>query len=1032
MRNETRWACSVVVVALLGQPLARAAPAPPDITSASLVNRLSEQEAARRPPLRIEGTVVYSDGAWGLLFVTGDSGTVFLDPLALPATPALGTRLEVEGVASWLRGAAGVSPRSARARGQAPLPAAKPLTAVNDSVVSPAWVSLEGVVHAVSAEPGRGRLRLDVSGVAVRVRVPEPAAPTQPDLVDARVRLQGVFESRPGTNREPRLWMPGWSALTVLEPAPATSALPIRTVAEVRGLAGSPAAAAHRVRVAVRVAGRRSMTRFLVEDDSGQMEAELKQPDIVQQGGRIDLAGFVSATGDRLALVDTLSLAITNAGTAPSARDPGLRTLRTAAEIRALSRGEAARGHPVLIEGVVSYSDPGQNHLFVQDGSAGVYVHTGFHDLGVVAGSRVRLRGFTGPGDLAPIVVDPVVQITGWGPLPPATPVGAARLLSGQDDCRRVQVTAIVHSVQRVEGRIVYALDAEGQRIRAYLPRPAADLDPDALVDAKVRVSAVCGTYANWRRQLDSVVLFVSSPGEVEVLERPVVQAFSLPRTLVAEMLRVGGEQRFGRRLRASGVVLHQTPDRRLFLRDGTGTLCVTLLRSLPTFPGEEVDVVGFPSPGRFSPALEDAVGKIVARGPVPRPVAVTAGQLLGGAHDGDLVSLQAVLHDVVPTDTGLHLAARSGETLFEAVLETEQPAAATYERGSRVELQGIADLREEAGGEGSRVRVLLRTPLDVRVLERPSWWTPQRVRWVFLGLAGVLVASLAWVLTLRREVRARTRELRSRMDREAEIERHLRAELERRVEERTRELSELQKRLIREERLAALGKITTTVSHELRNPLATIGGSLFLIGEALGAGPSRPRRALERAERNVRRANEIIEELLDYARTRPLHRARTDVDTWLRQGRADLAVPGGVELRLDLESGAVAELDGPRLLRCVINLVANAAEAILGTSPPATQKGTTIELGTRLADGRVEIRVQDDGPGIPSELLDQVFEPFFSTKDKGVGLGLSLVRQIAQQHGGGVTLTSRPGDTTFTLWLPVAERREAEARRGA
>jgi signal transduction histidine kinase len=268
-------------------------------------------------------------------------------------------------------------------------------------------------------------------------------------------------------------------------------------------------------------------------------------------------------------------------------------------------------------------------------------------------------------------------------------------------------------------------------------------------------------------------------------------------------------------------------------------------------------------------------------------------------------------------------------------------------------------------------------------------------------------------------------------MEHESQVERQVRAQLEELVQVRSLQVDELRKRLVREERMAALGKITATVSHELRNPLATIRGSLFLIGEALHDAPPRARKALARAERNLERTNGIIDELLDYARVRPLQRERTDVDGWLRQALVDLSVPSGVELHLALGSGAIAELDRPRLFRCIINLVTNSADSILGGSPPVTQTGSRVELATRLRAGRLEIEVSDDGPGVPPELQEQVFEPFFSTKAKGVGLGLPLVRQIAQQHGGGVTLASRPGATTFKLWLPAQDGGAAGAPAG-
>jgi signal transduction histidine kinase/ligand-binding sensor domain-containing protein len=301
-----------------------------------------------------------------------------------------------------------------------------------------------------------------------------------------------------------------------------------------------------------------------------------------------------------------------------------------------------------------------------------------------------------------------------------------------------------------------------------------------------------------------------------------------------------------------------------------------------------------------------------------------------------------------------------------------------------------------------------------LRLTVRPPFWATDGFR----GTLALLLSAAA-VLAYRRRVsriHARARELAEKVaERTRELDLAY-TELQR----RTTDLERAQEELLKEERLATLGKITATVSHELRNPLSTIRGSLFVLSESLPPAAGRARRAFERIERNVRRCDAIVGEMLEFTRNRPAERVVVEIDPWLDAASGELSLPAGVELRRDFAANARARISAERLFSCLVNLVSNAADAITGAEA-APARGRSIEIGSRLVEGRIEIRVRDDGPGIPSELRPRLFEPLFSTKPFGVGLGLALVRRVMEQHEGGIEVDSRPGDTTFTLWLPEA-----------
>lgn len=261
-------------------------------------------------------------------------------------------------------------------------------------------------------------------------------------------------------------------------------------------------------------------------------------------------------------------------------------------------------------------------------------------------------------------------------------------------------------------------------------------------------------------------------------------------------------------------------------------------------------------------------------------------------------------------------------------------------------------------------------------------------------------------------------RDITDRKHTEEELRRY-REQLEELVENRTAELRATQEELLRKEKLAVLGQLTGTVGHELRNPLGTIRSSLYLIRDSVPRDNAAVVRALQRADRNIVRCDKLIDELLDFTRTRELDLETTQLDDWLEEVVLSYEMPEAIKLEFDLASDVEVKIDKERFRRCVINMLSNACDAMMTDD---ADKPKVLRVSTKLDGERVLIDIADTGAGIPEEKLQKIFEPLFSTKAFGVGLGLPIVEQIVQQHHGGVWIKSTEGEgTCVSLWLPEA-----------
>ncbi len=199
------------------------------------------------------------------------------------------------------------------------------------------------------------------------------------------------------------------------------------------------------------------------------------------------------------------------------------------------------------------------------------------------------------------------------------------------------------------------------------------------------------------------------------------------------------------------------------------------------------------------------------------------------------------------------------------------------------------------------------------------------------------------------------------------------------------------------------------------------IDSSITLVRQLVTDKPAGVERALDRADRNIERCERIIDDLLAFTVVREAVREPTALDSWAAEILDRQPVPDGLVFDRELTSGASVAIDREQFRQVIVNLLDNAAQAMTdpGWVPPSGRQ-LTITLRTETAGPFVRLSVIDTGPGIPADRLPRIFEPLFTTKSFGVGLGLPTVRQIVEQHGGTIEATSAVDEgATFAICLP-------------
>ena len=223
-----------------------------------------------------------------------------------------------------------------------------------------------------------------------------------------------------------------------------------------------------------------------------------------------------------------------------------------------------------------------------------------------------------------------------------------------------------------------------------------------------------------------------------------------------------------------------------------------------------------------------------------------------------------------------------------------------------------------------------------------------------------------------------------------------------------------LEAQLVKSQRLAAIGETAAMVGHDLRNPLQGITGAAYNIRRNLRNAPDpSTKEMLAVIDNGVQHANGIINDLLEFSREMQLQLVPTTPKSIVRQTLTDVKIPNNITVEDTTADAPEILADEPKIKRVLTNLIQNAIDAM-----PEGGKLSILSMNTQQ---EVSISVRDTGFGITQDMMKKIWTPLYTTKAKGIGLGLPICRRIIEAHGGTISIESTVGKgTTFTLKLPI------------
>jgi len=444
-----------------------------------------------------------------------------------------------------------------------------------------------------------------------------------------------------------------------------------------------------------------------------------------------------------------------------------LPVLTTAKAVHSLTHSQAQLHYPVHLRAVCVVCFAGWHGFWVNDGVTGVYVETKNHvplTNAIHPGIVLDIGGVTGPGEYKPVVDQAILHIVGERPLPPAWDVSLDRLSTGEYDGQWIAFEGTVRSVTPRDGELSMIVTSGRWQINTVTV-PAPPERYERLIGARVRISATGGALLNKRRQAVFLAVYAPSIDSIQVLSPAPADPFSLPLTSITRLVDFAPGTHADDLIRIRGVVTGRW-GRSVFIRDDAEGASVTTLEPTSLEPGDLVDAVGYRSLDASSTTLDDAIIKRLGTAPVPEPKLVTAQEASSGDFVDELVRISGRLIEIQHEGDRDTFLVAYGNSVFSAILPDEDKQGLTGLSNAReIQITGVCLIAENKSArdfwDPKAFHILLRSPADVVVISRASWWTTGHTLLLLAFLLAGTLAVLVWVAALRRRVAQQTTLLR-------------------------------------------------------------------------------------------------------------------------------------------------------------------------------------------------------------------------------------------------------------------------------
>jgi signal transduction histidine kinase/CheY-like chemotaxis protein len=955
-------------------------------------------------PIRLEFVVHYFDPHWKAVW--GRCGDVYnylsLSEQAFPIKP--GQLILIEGLNVPAKGLQIDEPKITLLADSVPMEVLSTRGQIgNTERFDKRLTTVEGYVdRQILTDPHHLELDLIAEGRAVTVRLLLKEETPEPNLEGALIQVQGVYSAtNDPTSPLPKLevWVQGLQSLELKGTLAQDKQfdLPLTPIENLGS--SSPD---KRVRVAGTVRIQEPGKSLTIRDDTGQLIMLSPQVHPFQLGERVEAVGFPLQKGTEWILRDSLYRR-----TAVSAFSPvvGKPSLRLAEQLRELPPDEAARSYPVQLSGVVTWEHPAADFFFVRDVSGGVCVfQPPQRNSEVIVGSKVQVTGVTASGKFTPVVHASALKVTATLDLPEAKQVTLEQALTGIEEAQWVAMSGYVREIVQ-----------EGPWARLHLTTSGGEFDAvmpwsDALGKLRhsvVRLRGVCSALTNAKRQLTGIQLWVRSERYLEIEEAEPADPFSVAARSLTSLRQFSSLQTFNRRVRVTGVVAYQARGQRLLIQEGSEGLVVLSSEKAPLVPGDRIEAVGFLGRENGRTILREANYRRLASDAEPTPVPVASLEKIDIDLDNRLVRIEATLLDLSDKEKRTELIMLAGEVVFEARLDLNPNNVNDFfQPGSRLALTGVYQVQLDEYQRPHDVSLQLRSLHDVVILTRAPWWTAGRALAAMGVLAIGILLGFGWVVALRRRVRQQISQIREQGESE--------------------KAAKLEAALVRASKLESLGVLAGGIAHDFNNLLTVVLGNLSL-AKLDPKIETETLECLQEGERAAHRARDLTQQLITFAKGGEPVRAVTALPAVVRD--ATRFALHGSKVRCDYDIAPdlwLAEIDKGQIGQVVHNLVINATHAMpKGGVVTITLNNEEIAAGVHpaLPPGRyLRVTITDTGTGIRPELLPRIFDPYFTTKAKGSGLGLASAYSIIKKHHGHIEVQSTWGEcTTFSLWLPAS-----------